>query len=95
MGQAGLVVSHDLSVSESDSPGAMLISLSWAGHDFIEACRDNSIWEKAKDKVLKPAAGMAFDVLLEWLKAEARRRFCRWLGRQGHDSSPLVGLECH
>jgi len=74
MGQAGLVVSIDLSVSESDSPGASLNSLSWAGHDFIDACRDNSIWAKAKDTVLKPATGMAFDVLLEWLKAEARKR---------------------
>ena len=38
-------------------------SLTWQGHDFLEASRDNNIWEKAKNIVLNKTGGLAFDVL--------------------------------
>jgi len=37
----------------------------WAGHDFIDAAKDDTIWEKAKTSVLKPAAAVTFDALLQ------------------------------
>lgn len=43
----------------------------WKGHDFYDAMKDEGIWKKAKDTVLKPVGGVAFEVLLAWLKAEA------------------------
>ena len=50
------------------------ISLTWAGQDFLNASSDDSIWQKAKDTVLKPTASFTFSVLLEWLKAETKKK---------------------
>jgi hypothetical protein len=40
----------------------------------LEASRDPTLWQRAKENVLKPAGGMAFNVLLEWLKTEAKTK---------------------
>jgi DNA-binding transcriptional ArsR family regulator len=50
------------------------INLTWAGQDFLSASSDDSIWQKAKDTVLKPTASFTFSVLLEWLKTEAKMK---------------------
>ena len=44
--------------------------LTWAGHDFIDAARDETLWAKAKATILKPVVGITFDALLQWLKQE-------------------------
>lgn len=49
--------------------------LTWDGHDFLNAARDDTIWKKAKDTILKPTASVTFSLLLEWLKAQAKERF--------------------
>ena len=51
-----------------------ITGLTWKGHDFIGAAKDSSIWTKAKETVLKPAVAITFDVLLEWLKAQAKQQ---------------------
>jgi len=54
---------------------ADLDRLTWAGHDFIEAAREETLWKKAKEKVMKPGASFTFEIVKEWLKAEIRTRF--------------------
>ena len=39
------------------------ISLTWQGHEFLDAARNDTIWRKAKKKVLETTGGLAFDVL--------------------------------
>lgn len=51
------------------------LRLTWAGHDFLDAARDDTIWNMAKDKFLKPGISWTFAILVEWLKAEARKKF--------------------
>jgi Hypothetical protein (DUF2513) len=51
-----------------------IIGLTWAGHDFIDAAKDNTIWNKVKASVFKHATSVPFDVLLELLKAEAKKQ---------------------
>jgi hypothetical protein len=51
-----------------------IIGLTWAGHDFLDAARDNTIWKKAKESILKPTVSITFDLLLAWLKAEAKQK---------------------
>jgi DNA-binding transcriptional ArsR family regulator len=46
------------------------ISLTWEGHEFLDAARNDTIWRKAKEKVLKATGGLAFDVLKAALLAE-------------------------
>ena len=51
---------------------AVILRLTWAGHDFLDAARDATIRNKAKDKVLKPGVSWTFAMLAEFLKAEAK-----------------------
>ncbi len=66
--EAGLVKAL---VSETIGPThAYVQRLTWAGCDFVDAIQDDTLWAKAKAKVMKPAASFTFDVLKDWLKAE-------------------------
>lgn len=48
--------------------------LTWQGHEFLDLSRDDTIWRKARQHFLKPAASWTFSLLLEWLKQEARSK---------------------
>ncbi len=50
------------------------ITLTWKGHDFLDATKDDSLWQKAKDTFLKPGVSFTLDILLVWLKAEAKAK---------------------
>lgn len=64
--EAGLLEGE---VHRHSSGGIPVVTrLTWAGHDFLDAIKDESIWKKAQESVLKPIGGASFDVLLEWLK---------------------------
>ena len=52
---------------------ADLDRLTWAGHDFLDASRDDTIWTKAKDKFMKPGAAFTFDLLKQWLQLEIKK----------------------
>jgi len=73
--QAGLLDA----VTRNDHLGvisdAWIKSITWEGHDFLDAMRDDTIWKMAKDKFIKPGVSWTVSILFEWLKTEARRRF--------------------
>jgi hypothetical protein len=48
--------------------------LTWKGHDFLDASRDDTIWKKAREKFMKPAVSWTLPLLMEWLKAEAKAK---------------------
>jgi hypothetical protein len=52
----------------------VITGLPWTGHDFIDAARDNTIWSKVKASMLKHVTSVSFDVFLELLKAEGKKR---------------------
>ena len=60
------------------NPQSVARCLTWAGHDFLDAMRDDTIWKKAKEKVLAPTGkeivGASFAVLLGWLRYEAAQK---------------------
>ncbi|CAB4159802.1 Protein of unknown function DUF2513 [uncultured Caudovirales phage] len=58
----------------SESPTAIPTAITWLGHEFLSAAKDDTVWEKAKKHVIAPGAAVSFAVLLEWLKAEGLRR---------------------
>ena len=48
------------------SISASLISgtrMTWEGHEFLDACRDSSIWEKAKKITISKTGSLTFEVL--------------------------------
>lgn len=53
---------------------AMILRLTWEGQDFADAVKDDSLWRKARDQVIKPAGSWTFGILVEYLRAEIRSR---------------------
>ncbi|QIB65005.1 DUF2513 domain-containing protein [Kineobactrum salinum] len=47
-------------------------SLTWDGHEFLEASKDDSFWNKAKSKVTTSTGALSFDVLKALLIAMAK-----------------------
>lgn len=71
MQEAGLL---HAALSPPDSPRhatrALVWRLTWAGCEFADAVRNDTLWSKAKSKVLMPSASWTFAILLDWLKTE-------------------------
>lgn len=44
-------------------------SLTWAGHEFLDAARNDTLWEKAKKLTLEKTGALGFEVLKEALIA--------------------------
>ena len=74
MKQGGLIIAGDYGDLDSALPIALPVCITWAGHDFLSAVIDDTVWAKAKKTVLAPAAGATWAVVMEWLKAESLRR---------------------
>ena len=72
MWQARLVDALDITTNNSAGPSALLTSVTWAGHDFIDAARDNTIWNKTKSKVLASGLSFTFELLKEVLVSAAK-----------------------
>lgn len=69
--EAGFIEVAPRGMSESLKP----TRLTWEGHEFLDAARDNTRWEKAKG-AMSQAGGFALDVmkqlLVQYLKAELK-----------------------
>lgn len=74
MAQAGLITAADIGGSFALTPQAMPLSITWQGYEFLDASRDDTIWQKAKRTVLASGASIAFNLLLEYLKEEGKKR---------------------
>jgi hypothetical protein len=48
--------------------------LTWSGHDFLEAARNDSIWFKAKSKILEQGIGLSIEVLKAMLLSVAKEK---------------------
>ena len=59
--------------------GAAVIRLTWQGHEFLDLTRDDKVWAFVKKKILKPGVSWTTSILIEALKAEAKRRLGSWL----------------
>jgi hypothetical protein len=72
MDQAGLVQAAGATTLGSSSPHGILLEVTWAGHDFADAAKDDQLWKKASTTILKEGASFSFELLKEWLKIEAK-----------------------
>jgi hypothetical protein len=71
---AGLVDGDVADTGDIKTTGVVMTDLTWAGHDFLDAARDDTIWKKAKQNVMKPAAAYTFEIVKEYLKAEIKMK---------------------
>lgn len=67
MNEAGLLLANFISESTRDIVDARIDRLTWKGHDFLDAARDDTLWKKAKDFLKQKFSTVAFDVLLKLL----------------------------
>ncbi len=72
MSQAGLITAADATSLDGASPSAIPLSITWAGHDFIDAARDDTIWNKSRSGVLSSRLSFTFDLLKEVLVSAAK-----------------------
>jgi hypothetical protein len=73
MAEAGLLDAEVLNTHD-DSTAFIIRKITWEGHDFISAVREDTLWRKAKEAIIKPGASFTFDVLKEWLKAQIHQK---------------------
>lgn len=71
--EAGLVKGAVTTHLGSDSPSAIPISLTWAGHEFADAARNETVWGKTKTFFKEKGATAGFGLLLEVLKNQAKQ----------------------
>jgi hypothetical protein len=66
MEQAGLVEAAEATDNSSRSPCALLMNLTWAGHDYLDAVRPPEVWRQ-----VKPAVQRVGSMTLDAVKALA------------------------
>jgi hypothetical protein len=53
---------------------AMIFRLTSAGHDFCDGIRNDTIWNKAKENILKPGASYGLSILIEYVKVQVHKQ---------------------
>jgi len=74
-----IMLDAGLFIGESDkladgSYATSVTRLTWNGHDFLDAARNETVWRKARETILRTVGSVTFDLLLEWLKSEGRKQ---------------------
>jgi LPS sulfotransferase NodH len=72
---AGLARGRNVTTMGSDGPEAMITSLTWAGHEFAEAAREETRWRKAMGIVKEKGGSITLDVLTQLLGSLMRGAF--------------------
>jgi hypothetical protein len=68
---AGLIYALDFSPDESTDWRP--VCLTWAGHEFLEAAKDDTRWNRAKNHVKEKGGPMVFDILRSLLVSYAKQ----------------------
>jgi hypothetical protein len=71
---AGLAEGRILETNMCPYAGALIYRLTSAGHDFCDGIRQDTIWNKAKEHVLKPGASYGLSILVEYVKLQVHQR---------------------
>ena len=77
---AGFVEGQVVADETGTPMSAIIIRLTWAGHDFLDATKNATVWNKAKERILKPGVSWTFSILVDFLKTEATRQLGSALG---------------
>ncbi len=72
MAEAGLIQAQDVSTLQMYDWKAT--KLTWNGHEFLEAARNDTIWQRAKALMAEKGGGTSFEVMLALLKELAKRQ---------------------
>jgi hypothetical protein len=73
MNEAGLIKAAITTVIESESPSAMPRTLTWQGHEFLDAARSDTLWQRAKATVFNATGGLSIELLKDALLMLGRK----------------------
>lgn len=71
--ERGLVEGKVIATLSSGPVGAYVSRLTWEGQDFVVQIQDDTAWNTAKSRVIRPGVSWSFDVLKEVLKSIAMK----------------------
>jgi len=71
---AGFIRATFMRGSKGEVMAAHVFEITWTGHEFLQSIKDDTLWKKAKEDVLKPTASWTFSILTEWLKQEMKTK---------------------
>lgn len=75
LGDSGLAEVRELGRTHKGSIGVALDRLTMAGHDFLEASRNETIWQKAMNTVKEKGDSITLGVLIQLLSALTKQHF--------------------
>jgi Hypothetical protein (DUF2513) len=70
---AGLAEGRLIKTDAHGIVGACVDRLTSSGHDFCDGIRQDTIWNKAKEHVIKPGASYGLSVLIEYVKFQVHQ----------------------
>jgi hypothetical protein len=70
--QAGLVEGKVVEDNQGNIRGAAMQRLTWAGHDFLDAARNDAIWKKAREKIVSIGGAWTIEILKALLLHETK-----------------------
>jgi hypothetical protein len=75
LGDAGLAEVRELGRISKGSAGVVIDRLTMAGHDFLEAAKNDTIWQKAMSTVKEKGNSVSLGVLIQILSALMKQHF--------------------
>jgi hypothetical protein len=73
LNDAGLITGEALSGLDMETPIWTDLDLTWEGHDFLDAVRDPTLWQKTKEGV-EQAEGFTFELLKALAKGFVKKQ---------------------
>jgi len=65
--EAGLVHGEIVLDGNGQPVGTVTLRLTWAGHEFLDAARNDTIWHKAGERIKKSGVDVTISLLKELL----------------------------
>lgn len=73
LSDANLIHARIVEDEQGNPFNAVIFRLTWDGHEFLDAARNDTTWNHIKSKILKPGVSWTASILFDILKAEAQR----------------------
>ena len=70
--EANLVHGNVVEGGDGQPAGVMIYRLTWTGHEFLDAARNDTIWKKALGQIKKAGIQVTLPLLEELLKKSAK-----------------------
>lgn len=71
--EAGMIEGTVCRTLSPGVPSSIIIGLTWSGHEFLDASRNDTLWEKTKSLIVEKAGTTSFSVLTAVLAEIAKR----------------------